>query len=369
MGIPLWKSLFFFFCLGITGAYLFPTERELGKAYLFAGAYEQARGFLISQFQREPEDLANALRVVEYWTARGEYAQAARLGETLTRKHPEDARLHEVMARVYEWDLRPERAVPHWEALTRLQPELQEYWEKLMGFYLLRDRPEALIALYERMLERPRYDWAPYLAHQMADLLLMRGKPAAAEAVYEKIISRHPGSEETWRRLAQLYESTGQIEKSLELYRRWASARADRRAAMLWIEKLLRYAKGQEAVEALRRYAADWGFDPEFLAALSDLRERLGSVGGDTMLDFLLRAHQRQPENPRILRALAEIYAERKEYEKALEHLENYHAQDAGGGDVRSYHLLGDLRSALGDADGSRRAYEKALELLRTDER
>ncbi len=359
MGISFWKSCLFFLVVVILGIILFPSPRMMGLFYAQSRRLTQARYYLEQHYQLDPQDLPNTVRYLQTLITSGDFVLFEQVGQKALAIYPNELSVHRVMADFYEGQFQYDQASAHWEKMLLLDPKLKDIPEKLLSYYIFEKNYPALIRIYELAIQQKQD--SPDLYYDLARLYALQKQFKQAETIYTQLLEKFPHEAEAKLKLADMYEYTKQEEQALALYKKISQEQRDNvQYAKLFLEKLIEYKKEIEAMQLFHVYKKQFSRSDAFLIFLADV-----------YLDFnqrqeasaLLETIAQHPYRKSYLDKLGELYYKVKEYEKASDLLRSYHDQTTG--DYHSHHVLGDVYAALGDQEGSRREYEKALQLIR----
>jgi tetratricopeptide (TPR) repeat protein len=367
MGIAFWRSAVFFFSMAWFGLRLFPSERELGLFFSMGRSFDQARFYLAKQFHEDPADKANALRYLEALMEDGQYDLFERSSGKMLEVSPKDAPLHGLLARYYETAMQFEDASRHWMRMIQADPDSprsKDARDKLASYYTHSKDDEALLALYEE--RAARYGGPEEIYYELARIYLLNRRVREAESAYRRLLESFPEAGPAKLKLAEIYEYQGRGDEALALYRSAAlESPEDPEKALFLARALMRHKKHDEALEHILSCRRHFPRRLLFLELLADVYGEKGEKL--EALRVLEEALVLDPYRAKIYKMLGELYFDTGDNHKAQERLRSYHEKT--GGDYRSHHVLGDVLRALGDKTGSRREYEKALELLRGNER
>jgi len=362
MGISIWRSLVFFMAVGAFGLFLFPSQRELGKVYAEAGIFDTARFYLEKQYHSDPGDLANTLRYLMSLQDHGESRLFERVADRTSAMFPDSIRLKTFLGGYYEGDLQMDKAAVCWDGVVRLDPTDQDALWKVIAYYQYTKKYDALIGLYEHLIQKGFASIEMYYA--LGRLYSLRRDAGKALTTYTRLLEEHPHEEIARVRLAETYEFIGEKRKAALLYRELTKLRPD--DSTIWDKAangFLSTGDHGKLNEVIREFSLLFPNSPRMVTMLTDYYQRHGKDA--KMIVILESLLTGEDDNPYVIKALGEIYYDRGDHDRSRKMIERYNAET--GGDYKSHHILGDILTAMGDADGGRREYEKALELLRRD--
>ncbi|OGW81391.1 MAG: hypothetical protein A2Z83_02055 [Omnitrophica bacterium GWA2_52_8] len=289
----------------------------------------------------------------------------------------------------------------YYSKMIEVNPENQDYARLYLEAYFESGDRAGRVGVLEKLTKR--FAGNLQVMMEMIDYYERVGQPAKVVSWLETAYTQHPGNPVLTKILGGLYLDLEDYDQALWLFRDYRkSSPLDYQGAMREGETLLKLGRVEESrvcyedawktLEAVEsrtagedrdavRLMGSLGLRDQALALLKEVTEAApgdpavlelaGSVYRDAgdfasarrYYELLLK---RYPGHAGHLLALGELETELKDYEKAKSHLLAYHEKT--GGDRRSYHLLGDVLAASGDDAASRRAYERALELLRKEQ-
>jgi len=361
MGIPLWKSILFFAGIALLGINLFPSQRELGFLYTQSHLFDRAQFYLARQYQEDPRDEANAVRYLEALLHDSDRESLARIASGMMRQFPSSPALREIAAEGYQQNMEMDKAAALWMESLQLGSENREIFYNLENYGLTEKKWDLLVRFYDFLKKQHPSD-TRVLLMQARFLMLMR-RLEEAEKVFHQVLNREPSNPEAKIRLAQILAFRQDWEGEMGFYRRLMRESPDRSDYVyLLVERLEGLGRFEESAQVYESVLANFSSEYDFLRRAADALIRAGHKPRALELMEKLRASERQDSELSL--ALAGLYFEMREYRKALLLLEDDHEKN--GGTSRSYHLLGDVWTALGDRTAGQRAYEQALQLLRS---
>ncbi|MDD5218784.1 MAG: tetratricopeptide repeat protein [Candidatus Omnitrophica bacterium] len=363
MGIPLWKSLAFFLTIVVFSVKLFPSERQIGLYYAKAQYLERARFYLARQFYQDPGDIQNTLRYLKSLAYNDEDELFEHIGIKAVRLNPYCIELYYVMARFYEDHMRDDKASGYWEEIVRLSPKDTDTRTKLLSYYILAKETEKLMRYDAAEIARGNAPVDTY--HQLGRLYCLKNMPREAEKIYLALLQKYPQDALAKIRLSELYEFTGDFDTAIRYFRMMVQENPQNKDyALRYAGLLMNHGAPEEAMSFIEKSVEQFPDDQNLLILLSDLF--VSQKQTDKAIALLEAMYARNPNQSGILKSLGALYFDAKNYEKAKEMLERYHRKEDG--DYHTHHILGDVLAALGEKNGSRREYEKALKLIRENE-
>ena len=268
--------------------------------------------------------------------------------------------LHEHMAQVYEDNLEPIKAMPHWRTIIRLDRKREEIRDKLISMYYLTNQDKQLIELYIEELKYRQQDKDLY--YDLGNLHSSRGEVRKAEGIFWKLFKIFPDELNAGLRLIDIYEYRRNSSMAFKIYDDLIEKKlANQDLILRYVGYLVQDKKIFKASQILEQAIVDFSKNLVLQETLADTYVQLGAR--QKALKLYEQLYRENPQDNKTALNLADIYAGLRNYKKAVEFLENYHENQQG--DYRSHHLLGDMYAALGDTNVSQREYEAALTLLR----
>ena len=242
------------------------------------------------------------------------------------------------------------------------------------GQLALRKNPIEAIALAEEILNSDSNN--PSAHKLLAEAALAADFPRTAILSLEIVVKNSPKDDDSLWKLAETYSRLGEVKKAQELFEQLGRLRPD--------DSLV--AQALKDVSA-QRTMAEGGYD-----ALADgqgsyrdiLRNKTEAVGmeqenrqvkDEEVVDRLIRDNEarlkNEPENLKLHRTLAELFAEKKQFDRALEYFNRIIAIE-GAVDPSLEKLIADttIRKydfVLSELDPNLPEYEQQAERLRTE--
>lgn len=360
MGISLWKSMLFFVAVAIMGVILYPTNREIGKFYAIGTEVEKAYLYLANHFHKDPDDVLNAVRYLKVILHLDRIDEFKRLSQKLLKKFPKNFALREILADFYEARFDLASASEHWREMFLMKPHLEDLRDRLVAYYYQQKNYNGLIEVYKDELRRNKNNSDLY--YEIGHIYALKRMPHEAEGIYLQLLERFPEEGDARIRLAEIYEYTGNIDKALVQYKKLCTMYPlvlDYSEG--WIDTLERAKRYKEMAEALPIVIKNFptkAYFPTLLAHVyMELKEPNKAI--DTLRAFYESSRGGEAN---VLLQLADIYSFVKDYNKAKAAVLEYNRKT--GGNVRSYHLLGDVYSATDNEIAGKVNYEKALHML-----
>ena len=202
---------------------------------------------------------------------------------------------------------------------------------------------------------------------QEVNLNLLLGKQQEALTVLERLYSNYSLDPEMLLIMGNIYNKLKQYENAVMVLKKYNKQTGGDLESYQLLGEVLSSIGDQEgrnralekALHMLEKQDVERS-DKRMLELRAELYLLLGMKS--KALDTLEMIYKRFPLDPDRMVTMGEMYYEQKNYKKATEILRSYHEKTDG--DHHSHHLYGDVLAALGDREGSRREYKKALDIL-----
>lgn len=339
---------------------LIPSQREVGKLLTSTGVFGKAAFYLEKQFHKDPSDVANSARYLESLFYYDKDEQFIKVGNELVKNFGDNVTIHGIMAEFYEYKMDFDKARYHWMEILKINGTLEVIREKFINYCISNKDYDSLIAFYEYRIKKQSASLDDY--YTLANIYSLRKDIDNAKRVYEELVSLYPYEEIAKKDLAYICSLKGLGDKAIALYKSIWEARKDNiMYAIDYAQSLVKFKRTDEAVATLKEFREVYRGNKLFGSVLTGLYVELGMFS--EAIDLLKKRYAENPSDYKLLREMAQLYFDSKDTRKAFETINLYHEKT--GGSYGSHHMLGDLLDSLGDKDGSRREYEKALELIR----
>ncbi|SOD42039.1 tetratricopeptide repeat protein [Nitrosovibrio sp. Nv4] len=356
------------------------------------GDSEHALAWLEESSRLLPRDQALAERVLRLQVSMGLLAESLSRAASLRTSLVVGSERHRLLARIYDWNARPDEALDLWLSFARHAADEEA---ESRAFALARAKPDhaALVQLLEAVMPRrklaaaevdayvkaglstaqpshveeqlrrhaERFDDPPAIMKALADLLVLQGKPLEAIKVYEEMPDKQNGQQRL--ALARLYEEAGNAQKSFELLFRESGAPDAGYAEEYWLllaKVSMQLGKDDHAVKAYEKALVLRPKDVEILEHLQRLAarhhddkksERLAHYGWDRL------------KRVEDLQRLMHYSWARKNWEE-LDHLLSVAEAQPAIAHAPDYWYFRSIRKmASGDRDAVREALRELLRL------
>lgn len=399
------RSLAFVLVLTLAVLILVPSERDVFRALRSSAARPEMEPYFLTRLARDPGSRDVLEELIRIARARGDLAAELERRRALRALDPHDALNLEELLRVLGWLGRSEEAFELALELAERVPERRDLRERVLDWAMYAERPSRALPHARWLLERGarhpamarvfaaardpeglRAAIAPPRARAQA--LTEVGAQAQAIGAWREHLAHAPADADARRRLARLYrwngrpmEAAAQLEACLalegnpadreelvELYR--SLNRIDLLLAHLPAGSLER----ADVLAALGRVEEAW----EIYLRQGRLDRLLELSGGMPLEEEELAVRRRLPPTRENRRRQADLYAWRKDFERALalyESLDDPRTVDmylalgdfegalAAARRLGLYGRAGDLLRSAGDLEGALAEYEHAPEM------
>lgn len=199
------------------------------------------------------------------------------------------------------------------------------------------------------------------LPGQLAATLIRQGKHEEALAALRQFAASGAADAVSYARLGQMLLHSGDAAGAEQAFREalQASDSAAPQFRRMLADALYLQGKQAEALDTLRRLAADGSADPQTYMRLGQMLLQSRDLEGAEAT--LRKAAELDPVAPRIRAMLADVLCARGEREEAVRMLRQLASE--GAADGRTHALLAQLLLQARDLDGAEQAYRKAAEL------
>lgn len=293
------------------------------------GQVALVRTWLERAAQAQPDALAPALRLANFYARHHEAEKALALGQKLLTTHPGNARLVTLVASLQSGSGQADSALDNWTRLAALQPESPDIQLRLAAARAAVNDSEGAaqamnkaLRLYRKAVEtRP----APQTMQALYSALVQAGKPAEARSRMQAWLSAHAADT-----ASRLYYASSLL------------ALRDYPASTAQFEEVLRQAPGH-------------------FIALNNLAWLYQQQRDPRALPLAEQAYQQAPDNPAIIDTLGWLLAEQGKFERALPLLKDAVAKAPKSNEIR-YHY-GAALAKSGDLRGARAQLEPLLSI------
>ena len=300
------------------GLELAPTDANLRlnliAAFRNAERFEEAAAEYETLSEGHPDDFGIYRELGELYLQLGAETQARGAYQRMIDRDPNNAGTHLILAEIYaghEWF---DDAVAAFEQAISLAPKNLDYLEYLGEFYLRQGNREKTVETWNRMVEGKLEMAANY--HRLAQLLETKEFHTEAIAASRKAVELRPDEYRYREALARQLMESKEYDEALTQY----TEAAKRAPNEFFAEQM-----GDQQIEIYRRQ----GTLVEKLEALEGAPEtfnqqkqlakmylKLGNIS--YAIEALTKAQAFQPNDVRVNRWLAEIYAQQGQRDKAV---------------------------------------------------
>ena len=218
MRLAPWKRALFVLGVLVLLALSLPSHDELGWAYLARHEYAQARASFMAQLRDDPLDSRPWLGLAEVHGALGDSGRQIATLETASRRFPRELPIRRQLANVYEWNKDFDGTTRTLERLAAGERQNNVVTlRRLLNFYHWLSRyDDALVVLRQLEVLRPT---DPEAVDDMVTLARAAHRQDEAITILETYTAQRPRGAEFHRRLAEMYEATGQVERARDRWR------------------------------------------------------------------------------------------------------------------------------------------------------
>lgn len=299
------------------------------------GDFEGAEGELLKAIVADPQSAELRLTLSKLYVRMRETEKAIRAAEDALIQAPDNADAHFHLAAICFSEERDAEAVEHYKRVIELDPERENAYIHLAISSARLGDMERAVATLKTLLERRPDSLAGELA--LARLYRELELSTLAEDSYLRVLQKHSSFDSAYFELADLYESSGEISKALDIYR---SGLGNSRQSAFYHQQIVRLlillerydeavlelsvilSEDPDNLEAMRRLGlirlqqGDWAAAGEIFG---DLHVRLPD--SDNVRFYYGTALEEMDDFERALRVFREISPESDLYPDTLSHL------------------------------------------------
>jgi tetratricopeptide (TPR) repeat protein len=290
--------------------------RMLAQAHVVRNEFDLAQDALDKALELAPDDQVSQSLLAQLKLNQGDADGARSVLESMAEQAPDNFGIHQALARIHF-------AQQDWGALAAGGEKLQETApDQPLGPYLeglglqQQQRHAEAITLFEQALElRPRAT-EPLVA--LVQSLLAAGEQDKAEQRLQQVLKSDPGNFTVLSLLGNLYFSSGDIDRALQVTRTAVEQNPQVPTAHVRLFKLQATQQGEAgSVETLRRGAQVTDGNPLIMFELGSALERIGEYGeAIETYDSLL---QKNPQVQAAVNNLAMLLATHKTDQASLD--------------------------------------------------
>ncbi|MCD6459652.1 tetratricopeptide repeat protein [bacterium] len=344
---------------------LSPTPKigfELADVYELNKQYEQALNLFLSIREQYYDSKIVTERIISLYLALKKYDQAESLIIELINDNPADKPMLVQLANIYEWNNLPAKAAGVYEQLHALEPDNTQWIKQLANNYLWADNIgkaenflEHLLKIYPDDINYKRQAFSIYYARQnhkkamllgeeilnsgitdvsflkkMSYLYFSGGQTDKMEKILLDIMKLEPDDLEAVESLALLYEEKGARKKAIAYYEKLCSKIGKEKIKIEW-------------AASLSRLYID---DKDYKRAITFLQDNI----------------RKNPANTELKKYLAEVFAQTKQYERALNLLDAMLADVSGDKQSSIIRMMAEVFSDQKDYLKAKELFERLLE-------
>jgi len=278
--------------------------------------------------------------------------------QKITEISPKDPSAHYLIGIALMSEKENAQAAQQFEDALSIAPGYVEALAKLVGMDLASNQPDAAIDRVKKQIVVAGY--TPQLHLMLGTTYIARGKNDLAEGTLLELLRRSPGFVEPYVRLAELYRSTGQFDKALDITARGLGTEPNNVS--------LRFVQGG-ANEAKQNWGgARWSYEqalrvnPRFSAAAARLAIVLAQSGKDAdSAEHLISATRAaDPSSPEVADAIGWLLYLKGQYGPAVAALKDAVAK-APADPMVAFHL-GMAYAKSGDPASAKKELQRAVD-------
>ena len=252
---------------------------EQARAFLQDRLFDRAETALRAVLQRDPENLAALIDLVQALEGQERVEDAVKTAERALEIDPDYTRMYTVLARLEARRDNMDQALELADLAVAADPKNPEYLMSKVRLTLRAGKAAEARELMKEGLES--FSEVPRFNVEYAALVeIQEGKTAEAEERLRSALKLDPFSATAWSQLGRLMEGDGRIEEATEAYRTGLERDSDSPDLHGRLGQLLaRTAGGVEAIQHLReaiRLAP--GFQPSYYVSLGAALAEMGQM-------------------------------------------------------------------------------------------
>jgi tetratricopeptide (TPR) repeat protein len=318
--------------------------------------YQEAAEEYEKLIKQSPDEISLYQELGELYVQLGQPQRAKATWAEIEKLKPDDPATRLLLAEIYRKNGFKEDAIAQYEEAIRLAPGNPDYIEYLGEYHYKQGEREDALRTWRRMVEGEGGTGVNY--SRLAEVLNRHGFKAEAIEAAQKAVELAPEEFRYWTQLASLLADSGRYDealKALETASRIAPTEYFREGTFSQIIEIYR----KQGV--LDEKIAELEGKPEDLQNLKILARMYHLRGNVTkLMEKLKKAAELVPEDPSVLRWLAEVYERQSLYLDAIKTYERLVEVD--GANAREYY--GDIAKGymrLGKRDEAIEAAKRAI--------
>ncbi|MFN3821012.1 MAG: tetratricopeptide repeat protein [bacterium] len=253
-----------------------------------------------------------------------------------------------------------ERAEAYFRNALSLDSLNDKLYFFIANFQIIRQKVDQALPLLEKAIQINREDvtyWKTWI--EGFGILSQWERLDSAAAVALQIFPNEPS---LWYWRGRAYEDRGELDKASACYD--SALARDSTFIDAYIRKAYIFHNEKDWEKAMRYYEQSLAIEPDNPVLLNNYAYMLAESVQDLnrALDMIEKALKAQPENASFWDTRAWVLYRLGRYEEALEDIKRaLKNKSEENGEI--YEHLGHIYEALGDKDGARKAFERALKL------
>lgn len=368
------------------------TQAMTALASLAAARNDEAdtANWLERAYNVDPAEADPALRLAQFYTAKGKPQKALTIAKNLQTSNPGKPEVIDLLARTLSATGDQAGALEAFSQLAKLLPASYGTQFRIAQLYMtMNNLPAAAAALKTTLALKPdlveaqmaqaalevrrgKPEAALQIARQLqtsqpklpvghlleGDVLLGQAKPAAAVAAFERAYALGRDAPIAVIKLHQAMDRAGQRGKADQLLAKWLAERPRNVSARLYAATLDQTPQQGAAIAA---YQAVLGIEPNNIDALNNLAWAYARQKDARGLPYAERAYRLAADNPAVLDTLGWILLEQGDTARGLPLLRQAATLAAQSADLRYHLAVGLFRS--GDKLGAKQEIERLIGL------
>ncbi|MCF6291349.1 MAG: tetratricopeptide repeat protein [Desulfobacterales bacterium] len=290
-------------------------RRYLALLSFEMGEYGKARSLLAGLAAQKDVDLEILLLAARVDDRLGQAASAAGYWQRVLERDPAQEEAHAWLARYFEKNNKPDRALVHLLALLKQRPGQDGLLVRVGDLYRRLGRFQKALAYYEEYLEKHPDDHE--VLRRMARCYAASGAKDKALTALDRYFTVSPDSDPAQLKLAaSLYDAAGRFHEAIPLYRRvLAVSPDDSQLLAALVNDLLAIGENEGALRIWKHLAR---VTPDQLPVYRDMARLLEKLGREGELYAILqRIHALDPEDDVVLGRLAVMAVARDDFAAA----------------------------------------------------
>ncbi len=303
-----------------------PDDPEIDRIFIEAsknriiGDYKGAMQQYEMVLEKDPTNHAAMYELGRLYYEERSNEKALKLAESAVSLDPENKWYNLILAEIYNANGNYKEAAKVYDQLTKNDPNNFEFWSEYSYMLLKSGDTKATLDLLTKM--ESRFGLDETIAKKKKALYLKENQPEKAAEVIENLLFIYPENTGYYALLADVYEQTGQPEKAIEVYNRWLEDSPNNPYALLALaDSYLQEGNEEKYNEYINQAFNNDGLDVESkIKILFPFVEHIGKDEKKTkqafnMLDLLVESH---PASAKVYAVKGEFHNRNDDKESAL---------------------------------------------------